>query len=209
MDIDIFLSALISLFVIVDPIGTSTVYATLTSGESAEKARKQAIKAVVIAIILLVLVCLGGQFLLNHLGISFPAFKIAGGLLLFVTGFRMIMGSHDRNKLVSDNSPYEDDSDIAVFPLSIPLLAGPGTMTAVLLHMTQVSTYVDKGMVIAAIILIQLVALICMFGAKRLAQLFGSTANSIMARIIGVLMAAISVQFVADGLIEIIKTSGI
>ncbi len=205
MDFNLFLSILISLFVIVDPIGSSAVYASLTAQESREKARKTAIKAAGIAFMLLILIALSGQFLLHHLGISLPAFKIAGGLLLFVTGFRMIMGLHDRPKLMSPDGPYQDQGDVAVFPLSIPLLAGPGTMTAVLLHMTAATTLMDKGSIFLAIFIIQSIALFCMFGAAKLTEIFGATANSIMARIIGVLMAAISVQFVADGFVEIVK----
>lgn len=208
MDINLFLSVLISLFVIVDPIGSSAVYASLTMEDAKEQARKTALKAVTIAIILLVLIALTGEALLHHLGISLPAFKIAGGLLLFVTGFRMIMGAHDRRKLNSSENTYQDQSDIAVFPLAIPLLAGPGTMTAVLLHMTEASSVIDQGMIFLAIFVIQLLALICMFGAAGVARVFGPTFNSIMARLIGVLMAAISVQFVADGLIEIMKPVG-
>lgn len=208
MDINLFLSVLISLFVIVDPIGSSAVYASLTMDDAKEHARKTALKAVSIAIILLVLIAFTGEALLHHLGISLPAFKIAGGLLLFVTGFRMIMGAHDRRKLKSSENTYEDQSDIAVFPLAIPLLAGPGTMTAVLLHMTEASSLIDQGMIFLAIFAIQLLALVCMFGAVGVARVFGPTFNSIMARLIGVLMAAISVQFVADGLIEIVKPIG-
>lgn len=207
MDINLFLSVLISLFVIVDPIGSSAVYTSLTMGDDKAAAKKTALKAVAIAIGLLFLIALSGQALLQHLGISLPAFKIAGGLLLFVTGFRMIMGAHDRGKLKSPDNSYQDQSDIAVFPLAIPLLAGPGTMTAVLLHITQAPTVLDQGMIFVAILIIQMMALICMFGAVRLAQIFGPTANSIMARLIGVLMAAISVQFVADGFIEITKNA--
>ena len=202
MDINIFLSALISLFVIVDPIGASAVYASLTAEEKKEQARKIALKAVFIAIIVLVIVALSGNFLLHYLGISFPAFKIAGGLLLFVTGFRMIMGSHDN----PEKKGTANTDDLAVFPLSIPLLAGPGTMTAVLLHMTEAPTIYDQGMVVLAIVIIQITALFCMFGASKLAKIFGPTVNSIMARIIGVLMAAISVQFVIDGLVDVIAT---
>lgn len=208
MDINIFLSILVSLFVIVDPIGTSAVYASLTMDEGKEAARKIAFKAVTIAILLLVLIGFVGEGLLHHLGISLPAFKIAGGLLLFVTGFRMIMGAHDRGKLKSTANTYQDQSDIAVFPLSIPLLAGPGTMTAVLLHMAQAPTVVDKGMIFLAIFIVQGLALGCMFGASRLVRIFGPTANSILARLIGVLMAAISVQFVVDGFIEIVRSAG-
>lgn len=209
MDFNLFLSALISLFVIVDPIGSSAVYTSLTSGDSAESAKKTALKAVAIALGLLFLIALTGEALLQNLGISLPAFKIAGGLLLFVTGFRMIMGAHDRRKLTSKNSAYQDKSDVAVFPLAIPLLAGPGTMTAVLLHMTDTENMADKSMIFAAIFVIQVAALICMFGAAKLARIFGPTANSIIARLIGVLMAAISVQFVMDGLLEFIEPVGL
>jgi multiple antibiotic resistance protein len=163
-----------------------------------------AIKASIVAALILVLFGIGGEALLHYLGISIPAFRIAGGLLLFVTGFRMIMGYHDQDQVESEKSIYQDRSDVAVFPLAIPLLAGPGSMTAALLHMTNVSSTFDKGMVVAAIIAVQVISFVSMLGAERLVKVFGSTGSTLLARLVGILMAAMAVQFLIDGLTQII-----
>ncbi|OIN87713.1 MAG: marC integral membrane family protein [Alphaproteobacteria bacterium CG1_02_46_17] len=201
---DIFLAAFITLFVIVDPLGTSAVFPSLVRGQTKPQVLSIAIKASIVAALILVLFGIGGEALLHYLGISIPAFRIAGGLLLFVTGFRMIMGYHDQDQVESEKSIYQDRSDVAVFPLAIPLLAGPGSMTAALLHMTNVSSAFDKGMVVAAIIAVQVISFVSMLGAERLVKVFGSMGSTLLARLVGILMAAMAVQFLIDGLKQII-----
>ena len=197
---DVFLSAFIALFVVVDPVGTSGIFAVLTKRMSASTSKVIAIKAGIIAALLLIVFGFIGSWLLNQLGITLAAFRIAGGLLLFVTAFRMIMGFHDPDQLESEQSAYGRDENIAVFPLAIPLLSGPGCMTAVLLHMTaQPDNYLAKFSVIAAIIAIEILAVIMMLGSRRVVKLVGDTGSSLLARVMGILLAALSVQFVADG----------
>lgn len=200
---ELFLSAFISFFVVVDPFGTSAVFASLTQKKSADIQRKIAFKAVTIAIFILIAFCLVGEFLLKYLHVSLDAFRVTGGLLLFVTAFRMIMGYHDPDQLESENTTYKDQSSIAVFPLAIPLLAGPGTITAALLFTTQAQSYMDYSIIIATIILVQGIALFSLLGASKLTQFFGATGNSIIARIMGVLLAAMAVQFIVDGIKQI------
>lgn len=203
MMMELFLSALISLFVIADPLGTAAVFAAMTKDMNDEETNKTALKACLISASLLILFGIAGKYILIHTGISLPAFRIAGGFLLFVTAFRMIMGAHDRDSLESDDSAYRDRTEIAVFPLSIPLLAGPGCMTATLLLMTASPALSGKFIVIGAIVLVQLTAWFCMRGARKLVTLFGHTGTSILSRVMGVILAALSVQFVVDGVISI------
>jgi multiple antibiotic resistance protein len=198
-----FLATLIALFVIVDPFGTAAVFAALTSGQNAAQSRRIAIKAVIIAIGILLFFGFAGQTLLDYMGISLPAFRIAGGLLLFVTAFRMLMGFHDPNHLNSGETAYVDRSDIAVFPLAIPMLAGPGCITAVLLHMTTPGGVENAISVSLAIIVVEIVALFCLIGAARLVRVFGSTGTGILARVMGILLAAMAIQFIADGIHQI------
>src|SRR4051812_9875269 len=115
MSFDLFVSAFVSLFVIADPFGTSAVFSILTAKVDAPRQRKIAVKAVLIATCVLICFTLAGKYLLDHMHISLPAFRTAGGLLLFVTAFRMIMGFHDPNQLESENTTYHDRTDIAVF----------------------------------------------------------------------------------------------
>ncbi|MCB9991179.1 MAG: NAAT family transporter [Rhodospirillales bacterium] len=202
--LELFLSAFVSLFVIVDPFGTAAVYATLMSkAEEAEK-RRVAFRAVIIAVFILIGFCLVGHFLLHYMHVSLSAFRVAGGLLLFVTAFRMIMGIHDPDELESDKSVYRDRSNIAIFPIAIPMLAGPGCMTAALMFATEARDVVEYGVVIAVIIAVQLIALASLIGAGALSRFFGPSGNGIIARIMGILLAAMAVQFVADGVKELL-----
>ncbi len=134
------------------------------------------------------------------MGISFEAFQIAGGLLLFVTAFRMIMGFHEADNLNSDSNCYKDDASIAIFPLAIPLLAGPGCMTAVILNMTEANAIEEKMMIIVSIIVVQALAFGAMLSAGKLTKLIGDTGSSLLSRIMGIFLAALSVQFIADGI---------
>ena len=197
--LELFLSAFISFFVVVDPFGTSAVFATLTQKLSDKEQRSIAVKAIILAITILIIFCLIGQALLNYMNVSLDAFRITGGLLLFVTAFRMIMGFHDPDQLESENTSYKDHSSIAVFPLAIPLLAGPGTITAALLFTTQAQSTLDYAVVIFTIILVQFIALLSLLGAGKLSRFFGPTGDSIIARIMGILLAAMAVQFIIDG----------
>jgi len=202
---DLFISAFVSLFVIVDPLGTSVVYSSLTKGMNSPELYKTAIKAVTIAIAILVVFCFIGQPLLHHLGISMSAFRIAGGLLLFITAFRMIMGFHDPDQLESARQNHSKEDDIAIFPMAIPLLAGPGTITATLMFSTSALSSIELATIIGVVIIVQLIALVSLLLSPQLMKLMGKTGNGVMARIMGILLAAMSVQFIADGFVEIFK----
>ncbi|MEC7029121.1 MAG: MarC family protein [Pseudomonadota bacterium] len=203
---DLFLSAFVSLFVVVDPIGTSAIFATLLSKSDAAEKKKIAIKAVVIAGVVVITFAIIGHWLLTYMSVSLSAFRVAGGLLLFVTAFRMIMGFHDPDQLDSQGSVYKDTSNLAVFPLAIPLLGGPGVMTAALMYMTESNAPLEYAVVGGTVVLVQLIALFCLLGAGSLSRLFGKTGNGIIARVMGILLAAMAVQFVADGIKELIAS---
>jgi multiple antibiotic resistance protein len=205
MSFELFISAFVSLFVVVDPFGTAAVFTVLTQGMTRKEERRVALKAITISLIIMLAFSAVGRVLLEYMHISLPAFRVAGGVLLFVTAFRMIMGFHDPDQLSSKKSAYKDRSDIAVFPLAIPLLAGPGVMTAVIMFSTAAQDAISHVQVTAAIILVQILALFSLLGAARLAHFFGSTGNSIIARIMGILLAAMAVQFMADGITELFR----
>ncbi|MCD8570118.1 MAG: MarC family protein [Alphaproteobacteria bacterium] len=198
--LETFLSSFVSLLVIVDPIGTAAVFIALTTRLTHIEKRRVAYKAVTIAITLLIVFGLAGKTILHHMGISMDAFRIAGGLLLFVTAFRMIMGSSTADHMDEEKAAKTyHHSDIVVFPLSIPLLAGPGCMTASVLHMSNADTLALKGVVIGSIIIVELLALGCLLGATAMTKIMGKTGTSLLSRLMGVLLAALSVQFVVDG----------
>ena len=203
MPLDLFLSALVSIFVIVDPFGSAAVFAALTKGMVRTEQVRIAVKAVIISASVLFVFSFVGEWLLHHMGISLSAFRIAGGLLLFVTAFGMLMGFHDPNALDSDKSSFKNRSDIAVFPIAIPLLAGPGTMTATIMFTTSAHSIIEYGMVLCAVAIVQAIALASLLGASWLSNMFGPTGNGIIARIMGILLAAMAVQFIADGVTEL------
>ena len=197
--IDIFVNAFITLTVIVDPVGTAAVFCAMTVGYSRKQFRKTAFRAASIAFGLLLFFGFFGSVVLQRLGISLPAFRIAGGILLFVTAFRMLFG-HPQPESVKKNKSAYQDHDIAVFPIAIPLLAGPGCMTAIILLMSRAETSVDHITVLAALVATHLTALVCLLVASPIQKLLGSGGVNILARVMGVILAAMSVQFVTDGL---------
>lgn len=205
MSFELFVSAFVSLFVVVDPFGTAAVFAVLTQSMTRADQRKIALKAVVISLLIMLAFSAFGRILLEYMHISLPAFRIAGGALLFVTAFRMVMGFHDPDQLNSGKSAYKDRTDIAVFPMAIPLLAGPGVMTAVIMFSTTAHDAISHAQVIIAIILVQVFALFSLLGAAQMGHFFGTTGNSIIARIMGILLAAMAVQFMADGITELFR----
>lgn len=194
-----FLTALVTLIVIIDPLGTAAVFGALTGGMEKAASLNIARKAVFTGAGVLLFFGLVGAWLLTQLGITLDAFRIAGGLLLFVTAFRMLMGHHDQQDINKDNTVYSDRSDIAIFPLAIPLLSGPGCITAIILLMGKADTYGEKGLVLLAMVLAVGSAYIAMAAVERLKKLLGAGGIQIIARLMGILLAALAIQFIADG----------
>jgi multiple antibiotic resistance protein len=200
---ELFLSAFVTLLVIVDPLGTAAVYGALTGPATREEAHAIARKATLIATGVLLFFGLFGAMLIAQLGISLEAFRIAGGILLFVIAFRMLMGHHDQHNIQDDKSVYsmpaKAKGEIAVFPLAIPLLSGPGCMTAMILLTNSSPSWNDRAMVFVAMLLTMLIAYACMLGVGRVMKIFGEGGIQIVARLMGILLAALAIQFIADG----------
>jgi multiple antibiotic resistance protein len=197
--LSIYLNAFFTLVVIVDPVGTAAAFIAMAGGRDRSFMRVTAYRAVTIALLLLLFFGLCGEVLLRHLGITLPAFRIAGGLLLFVTASRMIFGQNESEEVQKDKDEFQK-RDIAVFPLAIPLLAGPGCMTAIILLMSKAQGVIEGGIVILALLTTHIVALACLLLAHPIQRLLGSSGTNIVARVMGIILAAMSVQFVADGL---------
>jgi len=196
-----FLSALIILGVLVDPLGHAAVFAALTEGRPPEEIRSIAKRSALIAGAVLLFFGLMGAWLLRQIGITLDAFRISGGILLFVIAFRILMGHHDRESINGKSSAYAGlHGDISVFPLAIPLLAGPGAMTAVILLMGKVQHWGEGLGVYAALAVAMLVAYFCMAMVERIKKLFGPSGIVIITRLMGILLAALAIQFVVDGL---------
>jgi multiple antibiotic resistance protein len=197
---ELFLSSFITLFVIADPLGTAAVFTGLTAGYDRHHIWVTATKAVLVAFGLLVFFALLGSPLLAKLDISIPAFRIAGGLLLFVTAFRMIFGQHEPEAIEKNRGAYIDQSDIAVFPLAIPLMSGPGCMTAVILLVQKTEASWQVVTILGAILAVHIISFVCLLGASSIQRIIGSSGTNILARVMGVILAAMSIQFISDGL---------
>jgi len=199
---DLFLDSLIIMLVVVDPIGLTPIFAALTHGESAAARRKMAVRGTLIAAVILVVFALAGDRLLRLLGIGMPAFQIAGGVLLFLLAVDMVFARHSglRSTTEREQKEAEAKKDISVFPLAIPLIAGPGALTTVLL---MVGEQGDDPAVLVAVLAVLLVVLtitlVALLLSERIMAFLGETGANVVSRVLGVILAALAVQFVLDG----------
>ncbi|MGY8873218.1 MAG: MarC family protein [Pseudomonadales bacterium] len=195
MDIAVYLNAMIALFVIIDPIGAALIFHSLVPVDDMRHRVKMAIKAAVISSTLLILFGNFGEPLLHKLGISIDALRISGGILLFYTAFHMI------TKDTEHTSPTER-KDIAVFPMSIPMLAGPGSLTLAILLFSKASDYQGTLSITLAILTISLGTLVMMILSRYVKKIIGRTGDDILRRFLGVVLAALAIQFIHDGIIN-------
>ncbi len=197
-----FFYALVALLVIVDPPGTAAVFAAMTPNDTAAERASQARRACLIAFVVLAVFGLAGESLLSSLGIGLPAMRVAGGILLFVTAADMVRGSHAQRSTDEEReAAIRTDEDIAVFPLAIPLIAGPGAMTSmVVLHSHAGGDWWRIGAIEAAVAAVIILQFVLLLAARWMARLLGETGSSVVGRVLGVLLAALAVQIALDGL---------
>jgi len=199
MDSAFFITGFVTLFVIMDPIGLAPIFVALTQGISPEKRRRIALRACLTAGILLSLFALFGEAVLGFVGISMPAFRIAGGILLFLTALDMLF--QRRTKRREDQAEEEDQNDDpSVFPLAIPLISGPGSIATVILLAGQHPGWAGLASTLTIMLMVLLITLVLFFSAGLLERALGKTGITVVTRLLGMLLAALSVQFVLDGL---------
>jgi multiple antibiotic resistance protein len=199
MDISVYIPAFVALFVIIDPIGLAPLFVALTQGMDARKRRGVAIRATLVAFGLLLLFGLAGEAVLNFLGISMPAFRIAGGILLLLTALDMLFERRTQRRQGQADQPHADDP--SVFPLAIPLIAGPGAIATMILLTGQDGADPTHILMIHAVMVAVLACVFALFLlAAPLERLLGPTGINVVTRLLGMLLAALSVQFVIDGL---------
>jgi multiple antibiotic resistance protein len=202
MLLDFTVSALLTLFVVVDPIGLAPAFLAVTDGLPRAARRSVALRASLIAGTILIGAALIGDWLLDTLEISLSAFRIAGGLLLFSIASEMVLGVRIRRESQAAEQALEEHvRNIAAFPLAIPLLAGPGAITAaVLLAGRTHGNLVLIGALIAVIMFVAAACLATFLLAERISGLLGMTGSVVLSRLLGVLLAALAVQYVVDGI---------
>ena len=201
MPLDFAISALVTLLVVVDPVGLAPTFLAVTEGLPEHARKSVALRAALIAGAILIGSALIGDWLLRALGISLPAFRIAGGFLLFAIAFEMVFGARMRRESEAAEQAVEEHvRNVAAFPLAIPLLAGPGAITAtVLLAGRAGRDPLLVGLLLAVVVFVALASFVCFTGAGRIGRLLGLTGNIVLSRLLGVLLAALAVQFVVDG----------
>jgi multiple antibiotic resistance protein len=200
--LDFTISALVTLFVVVDPIGLAPTFLAVTEGLPRRAKWSVALRASIIAGAILIGVALLGDWLFRTLGISLPAFRIAGGLLLFAIAFEMVFGIRMRRESQAAEEAVEEHvRNVAAFPLAIPLLAGPGAITAVVLLAGRAAgNLLLTGLVLAVVVVVAASCFVAFILAGRISRLLGMTGNIVLSRLLGVLLAALAVQYVVDGI---------
>jgi multiple antibiotic resistance protein len=195
------LNAFVTLLVVVDPLGLAPIFAALARGYSEERKREVALRGTVLGTLILLLFALAGDELLGALGIGLAAFRTAGGILLFLLALDMIFASPGglRSRTVREQEEEDYSADISVFPLAIPLIGGPGAITTVLLY-TGGSDLAGTAAFVAVLLVVMLITYVSLLLAPRIMRLFGDTGANVLSRVLGVLLAALAVQFVFDGI---------
>jgi multiple antibiotic resistance protein len=200
--IELYLSALVTFFVVIDPPGCAPIYAGLTHGATPAHRRSMAIRAVVVAAIILFVFAAVGEAMLKALGVSLSAFRIAGGIMLFLIALEMVFEKRterreDRAAKIAQSPEVED---VSIFPMAMPMIAGPGSIASVMLMMSRNHGFERVAVVIAALATILALTLVALLAAGPLMRLLGARIEAVITRILGVLLGALAVQFVIDGI---------
>ncbi len=206
---DFLWQAFVTLLVIIDPFMIVPVFIALTRNDSSIVREKTARKACLIAVILLVFFAIAGDRLLNVMGISQAAFRIAGGFLLFLAGIEMVMAKSTGSRTPNDDEEKEatDSNDISVFPLAIPLIAGPGAMTSIVVLMRDaehISFTAEISVLLIAIFVLALTYMTMRLG-ERLMKLLGVTGMNVLTRVFGVIVAALATQHIVHGIMTVVR----
>lgn len=200
--LELFLSAFITFFVVIDPPGCAPIYASLTKGATAAQRRNMAIRACLIAGVILLIFALFGEQLLGALHIELNSFRIAGGIMLFLIAIDMVFEKRterreERAQKIIDTPEIED---VSVFPMAMPMIAGPGSIASVMLLMSQNEGTERAAVILAALGTVLLLTLLALLAAGPIMRVLGAKAEAVITRLLGVLLGALAAQFVIDGL---------
>nr|WP_166178269.1 MarC family protein [Altererythrobacter segetis] len=197
-----FISAFITLFVVLDPPGCAPIYAGLTAGASAAQRRAMAVRACFIAGVILLVFALFGEDLLGALHIELDSFRIAGGLMLFLIALDMVFEKRTqrREQRAEKVMATPEVEDVSVFPMAMPMLAGPGAIASVMLLEGGANGLQGSLVVLAALLVVLVLTLLALLAAGPLMKLVGARVEAVVTRLLGVLLAALAAQYVIDGL---------
>ncbi len=198
------LHGVVALFVIIDPVGSAAIFAALMRGAPEAFRRRMAWRGTLVAGILILAFAFIGAPLLDALGITLPAFRVAGGVLLFLLAIDMVFArpSGIRYPTAREEEEAEHRTDISVFPLAFPLLAGPGALTSIVLLMARAPSPLEAAGVILALIIVMAVTLVLLLAASQVLRLLGITGTNVVGRVLGIILAALAAQYVLDGVAQ-------
>ncbi len=199
---ELFVSAFITLFVVIDPPGCAPIYAGLTKGASPQQARHMALRASFIATVILLIFALFGEDLLSALHIELNSFRIAGGLMLFFIAFDMVFEKRTqrREERAEKVAASPEIEDVSVFPMAMPMLAGPGAIAAVMLLMNEANGIEQSLVVLGALGAVLVITAASLVAAGPMIRILGDRVEAVVTRLLGVLLAALAAQYVIDGL---------
>lgn len=207
MDYEFIKTAFLTLFVAIDPPGLAPVFLSLTAALTAVQRKSVAVRAVIIALCILIASALGGKPFLEMLGISIPAFRIAGGLLLFSIAVEMVFERREQRRSQSAETAAQEHKSLAAFPLAMPLMAGPGAITATILQASNAhGDWMNMLGLIAILIVVVGSCLPVFLLANHIDRFLGVSGRMILSRLLGVLLAAMAVQTVGDGVFAFIQS---
>ncbi len=200
--LDLFVSAFITFFVVIDPPGCAPIYASLTHGANAAQRRSMAIRATGVATIILLIFALFGEKLLAALHIELNSFRIAGGIMLFLIALDMVFEKRTQRREERAQKIIETPQieDVSIFPMAMPMIAGPGSIASVMLLMSQNEGLENATIIISALAAVLLLTLIALLAAGPLMRILGAQVEAVITRLLGVLLGALAAQFVVDGL---------
>ncbi len=200
--IELFTTAFITLAVIIDPPGCAPIFASLTSGTPLAHRRKMAIRSAAVAWCILIFFALLGEPLLRTLGISLSAFRLAGGIMLFIIALEMVFEKRTerREERAKEIEGTPEAEDISVFPMAIPMIAGPGSIASIMLLSARANGTIEGLIVLGAMTAVIVLTLLALLLAGPLMKLIGAKLEAMITRILGVILAALAAQFVLDGL---------
>ncbi len=201
MNSDLLINAFVTLFVTIDPPGLAAISLGLTVGMNSAQRRQVALRGVLIGVGVLIAFMMIGAALLSTLGITMEAFRVAGGLLLFYIAFEMVFEKRqERHEKSAERAITRDDiHNVAVFPLAIPLIAGPGSISASILLASQFSTPIERITLVGILLSVAVILYLSLALADKVDHLIGDTGRIVATRLLGILLAALSVQYIADG----------
>jgi len=203
--LDLFLSAFVTLFVVIDPPGCAPIYAGLVKGATHRQSTVMAARACVIATLILLVFALFGENLLGALHIELNSFRVAGGIMLFVIALDMVFEKRTQrreeraDKILAQNAQTPEVEDVSVFPMAMPMIAGPGSIATIMLLTQRAQGTTETLVVLGALAAVMLLTLAALAAAGPLMKLLGTRVEAVITRLLGVLLAALAAQYVIDG----------